>query len=139
MSGKIEKLEMENNRLQQNVEVAHITIAKNLEKIQKLEGAQNNYVDNENSSEEELEKTLSEQDTTIKEDLSLKEEYMDNTKILSLKEEYLEMDLSLKEEYMENMKEEKDEIETGASPRMLELSPKTSSSNLKIQSWSWYI
>ena len=82
---------------------------------------------------------MSEQDTTIKEDLSLKEEYMDNTKILSLNEEYMEMDLSLKEEYMENMKEEKDEIETGASPRMLELSPKTSSSNLKIQSWSWYI
>ena len=41
MSGKIEKLEMENNRLQQNVGVAHITIAKNLEKVQKLEGAQN--------------------------------------------------------------------------------------------------
>ena len=33
MSGKIEKLEIEILLLQQNVEVAHITIAKNLEKI----------------------------------------------------------------------------------------------------------
>ena len=98
MGEKIAKLETEKGRLQQNVEVAHITIAKNLEKIQKLE-ARNNCSDNENSSEVELV-----QKTKLKEDLSLK---MENTKDISLKEEYMEnlKDFSLKEEYMEITKE----------------------------------
>ena len=38
MSEKIEKLEMENGHLQENVEVAHIAIARNLDKIRKLRG-----------------------------------------------------------------------------------------------------
>ena len=41
MAEKIEKLKMEKDRLQKNVEVAHSTIVKNLEKIQKLEAINN--------------------------------------------------------------------------------------------------
>ena len=89
---------MENHRLQQNVEVAHIPIAKNLEKIQKLE-ARNNCLDNKKSSEVELVQTLSEKNTKPKGDWSLKEEYVEYTKDFSLKEEKTE-DLSLKEEYI---------------------------------------
>ena len=71
---QIEKLTMEKARLQQSVEAAHITIAKNLDKIQHLE-ARNNCL--KNASEKELMSNLLEEN--VKLDFSLKEEYMENT------------------------------------------------------------
>ena len=76
----IEKLKIEKDSLQQNVEEAHLTIAKNLEKIQHLE-ARNNCLEKDKASEKEFAQFLSKQNT--------------------LKEEKLEQDLSLKKEYME--------------------------------------
>ena len=77
---QIEKLKIEKDRLQQNVETAHLTIAKNMEKIQHLE-ARNNFFEKDKSSEKEFAQFSSKQNT--------------------LKEEKLEQDLSLKKEYME--------------------------------------
>jgi len=79
---QIEKLKMEKSRLQQNVEAAHVTITKNLEKIRHLE-ARNNCDGSEKFSEEGFMQTLSEQNTKLEaekfeQDLSLKEEYMEN-------------------------------------------------------------
>ena len=83
MGEEIEKLKMEKAGLQENVDVAHITISKNLEKIRQLEATKNHCSGGEKHSEEMLFKETLLNANLKKEncnqDLSLKEEYMENT------------------------------------------------------------
>ena len=112
MKEKVEKLEKElaekDKKLIESESIAHITITKNLEKIRQLE-------DRNNFLEKELEQLSSQQNAKLqndgfKQDLSVKEEYMESTtneqeNLLETKVYKMETALSVQVQTFQEMEE----------------------------------